>query len=168
MNVTEAITTRRSIRKYLPHTEIPHEHLEQILTAAMMAPSACNSRPWSFVVVKDRDKLDAIREVHPYTAMLKTASLAIIVVAHPETQSGISDGYFPQDCGAATQNILLQAWELGYGTCWCGVYPNEDRRSKISEILQLTGVPFNIIALGAPDETPAPKGFFDAAKVTYQ
>ncbi len=167
MTVTEAIQTRRSVRKYVPDAEIPQEHMEQILTAGMMAPSACNTRPWSFVVVKNRNILREIQNVNPYTSMLETASLAIIVVAHPEVQSGNCDGYFPEDCGAATQNILLQAWELGYGTCWCGVYPQEERITDMKRILSIDATPFNVIALGVPDEAPAARGFFDPTKVTY-
>ncbi len=167
MTVTEAIQTRRSIRKFVPDAQIPQEHIEQILTAAMMAPSACNTRPWSFIVIRDRSKMDEIRKVHPYTSMLETASLAIVVVAQPEAQKGICDGYFPEDCGAATQNILLQAWELGYGSCWCGVYPKEERIAELTDLLALDGIPFNVIALGVPAEAPAARGFFDPAKVTY-
>ncbi len=167
MTVTQAINSRRSIRKFKEGINIPKEHIEQILTAGMMAPSACNTRPWSFVVVTDREKLNEIINVHPYTSMLKTASLAIIVVAHPEAQAGICDGYFPEDCGAATQNILLQAWELGYGSCWCGVYPREERILSITKLLNIDGIPFNVIAVGVPDEAPAARGFFDSEKVRY-
>lgn len=167
MTVTEAVKTRRSVRKFVPHAEIPQEHIEQVLTAGMMAPSACNTRPWSFIVVKNREKLNEIRGIHPYTSMLETASMAIIVVAHPEVQSGKCESFFPEDCGAATQNMLLQAWELGYGTCWCGVYPNEERIAGINSVLASDGTPFNVIALGVPDETPAARGFFDPSKVTY-
>ena len=167
MTVTEAIRSWRSIRKFKEGVIIPQEHIEQILTAGMMAPSACNTRPWSFVVVKDRDKLNDIINVHPHCSMLKTASLAIIVIAHPELQKGICDDYYPEDCGAATQNILLQAWELGYGSCWCGVYPNKERIMAISQQLNIQGTPFNVIAIGVPDEAPAARGFFDIEKVKY-
>ncbi len=167
MNVTDAILKRRSIRKFKVGAAIPQEHLEQILTAAMMAPSACNTRPWNFVVVKDRDKLNEIMTVQPYTSMLKTASLAIVISAKPEVQSGISAGYFPQDCGAATENILLQALELGYGSCWCGVYPNEELMVKVQQILAVECTPFNIIALGIADEEPGARGNFEPERVTY-
>ena len=51
MNVTEAIRNRRSIRKFQQGVQIPQEDLDLILEAAMMAPSARNTRPWEFVVV---------------------------------------------------------------------------------------------------------------------
>ena len=52
MNTSDAIRARRSIRKYKKGTVIPKEHIHQMLEAAMMAPSACNTRPWEFVVVE--------------------------------------------------------------------------------------------------------------------
>ena len=137
----------------------------------MLAPSACNTRPWEFIVVKDREKLDRIRKAHPYTGMLETASLAIVIVALPESQEsvrgGLPVGYYPQDCGAATQNILLQAAAMGLGTCWCGVYPKEDRIAEIQKVLGTTKLPFNVIAVGVPDENPNPRGRYEESKVTW-
>ena len=107
MNTSEAIRARRSIRKYQKGAIIPKEHIEQMLEAAMMAPSACNRRPWEFVVVKKPEVLEQIMEIHPYTQMLKTASLAVVVCGRPDLQEGICDGFWPQDCGAAIENLLL-------------------------------------------------------------
>ena len=89
MNTSEAIRARRSIRKYQKGAIIPKEHIEQMLEAAMMAPSACNRRPWEFVVVKKPEVLEQIMEIHPYTQMLKTASLAVVVCGRPDLQEGI-------------------------------------------------------------------------------
>ena len=123
MNCSDVIRERRSIRKFKKGAPIPQEHVHKILEAAMMAPSACNSRPWEFVVVESSKVKQQILEAHPYTQMLATASLAIIVCGRPDLQEGLSKGYWPQDCAAATSTMLLQAAELGYGTCWCGCYP---------------------------------------------
>ena len=135
----------------------------------MMAPSAVNKRPWAFVVVRDRAVIDTIRELHPYAAMLETASLAIVVVGllnNPPER--FNKEFFPQDCGAATQNILLQAASMGLGTCWCAVFPNEDRVSQFKELLDISeGVPYCVIAVGVPDEQPEARGFYEAEKVTY-
>jgi len=161
------IESRRSIRKYLPGKPVTKEQLDRMMGAAMLAPSACNSRPWEFFAVTRREILDEIARIHPYAKMCETATAAIIVVATPQT--GVPEGYFPQDCGAATQNILLEAESMGLGTCWCGVYPREERMASISKLLNLKDpkIPFNVIAVGYPDESPASKGFFDETKVTY-
>ncbi len=167
MTTTEAIRARRSIRKYKPNAEVTQEQINLLLEAAMMAPSACNSRPWEFVVLRDRAKMDAIRAAHPFTAMLETASLAIIVCGLPEKQNATAEGFFPQDCAAATQNILLQAVELGLGTCWCGLYPKDTFKDLIREILGIESVPFSLIAVGVPDASPDARGFFDEIRVKY-
>jgi len=167
MNTLEAIRSRRSIRKYKKGAVIPKEDIKLILEAAMMAPSACNSRPWEFVVVENQEKLQEIHAVHPYTSMLNTASLAIVICGRPDLQVGVAEGFFPQDCGAAAQNILLAAAELGYGTCWCGVYPSEARVADVRKIIDVTSVPFAVIALGVPDDAPAARGFYDESRVKW-
>jgi nitroreductase len=166
-SVENLIENRRSIRKYKAGKPVGREQLKQLLEAAMMAPSACNSRPWEFIAVTNRETLDKIVELHPYAGMCKTASAAIIVVAVP--QEGTAEGYFPQDCGAATENILLKAAELGLGTCWCGVYPRDERMSAIRELFKIPEpkIPFNVIAVGVPDEAPERRGFYEESKVTF-
>jgi len=163
----KAIETRRSIRKYLPDKPVTKEQLKQLLTAAMLAPSARNSRPWEFIAVTNRDKLDEIVRIHPYAQMCKTATAAIIVIGVPQ-ENGLA-GYFAQDCGAATENILLEAADMGLGTCWCGVFPREERIKPFVELfdIQEPKVPFCVIAVGVPDEDPAPRGFYEEKKVSF-
>jgi len=81
--VNEIIKKRKSIRKYDPSGIVTDEQIKMMLEAAMLAPSAVNSRPWEFIVVRNREKLDAITVFHPYTQMLKTATAAIIMTANP-------------------------------------------------------------------------------------
>ena len=167
MEVSEAIRKRRSVRRYKAGAVIPREHFEQILEAAMMAPSACNTRPWEFYVVTDRSTLERLQKVMPYASMLSTASAAIVVYGLPQAQSGISDGYWVVDCGACTENILLEAAGLGYGTCWCGVYPKEKNIEGICSVLGTKGVPYCLIAIGVPDEEPAARGHYEASKAHF-
>jgi len=161
MTLQEAIKARRSIRAYKPEP-VSQDKIDALLEAAMLAPSANNSRPWEFVVVTSRDKLDALVAVHPYAQMLRQAPAAIIVCALPEASAFVA-----QDCGAATENLLLQAADLGLGTCWCGVFPREELMAKVQKALGIKAVPFNIIALGVPNEAPPIRGKYDKSKVTY-
>ncbi len=166
MNTTEAIRARRSIRKYKPGQTIPEEHVHQLMEAAMCAPSACNSRPWEFVVVKDAALRGEIAKVHPYCRSLPDAAMGIVVCGLPGAlPNAPCEGFWPQDCAAATENILLQATELGYGTCWCGVYPDKARAEAIARLLNVSSTPFSLILVGVADESPARRGFFDAARV---
>jgi nitroreductase len=166
MTLIDAIKTRRSIRSYKP-VEVTQEQIEALLEAAMLAPSANNGRPWRFVVVKSKDTLKALAAIHPYAQMLLQASCAIVVCGKPDPTDYMSQ-FFPQDCGAATQNLLLRAVDLGLGACWCGVYPNESLMAKIQELLHMDDLPFNIIAVGVPNEAPAPRGSYDPKKVSYR
>ena len=63
--------------------------------------------------------------------------------------------------------LLLGAKELGYGTCWCGTYPCEDRVAALQATLEITSVPLAVVSVGVPDESPAARGFFDPARVKY-
>ena len=115
MDCTQTIRARRSIRKYKAGAPVPEEDVKAMLEAAMMAPSARNTRPWEFFVVEDQGLKSKLRYAHPFAAMLDTASLAIVVCGRPEAQTGRVAGYWPLDCGAAVENLLLQAAALGYG-----------------------------------------------------
>ncbi len=165
MDATEAIRARRSIRKFVKGADIPEEHLRLILEAAMMAPSACNTRPWDFTVIKSLEKRQEIAAAHPYARMVTKASLAVVVGARPDLLPADLLEYWPQDCAAATENLLLQAAALGYGGVWCGVYPDLERVEQIRQILDTSSVPFNVIALGVPDENPAARGYYDPSRV---
>ncbi|MDR2568765.1 MAG: nitroreductase family protein [Oscillospiraceae bacterium] len=163
----KAIESRRSIREYNPDKQVTKEQLTQLLTAAMLAPSARNTRPWEFIAITNREKLDEIVRIHPYAQMCKTATAAIIVVGIPQ-EDGFG-GYFAQDCGAATQNILLEAADMGLATCWCGIFPREERIGPFTKSFNIPEgkVPFCVIAVGYPNESPDPRGFYEEAKASF-
>jgi len=97
--------------------------------------------------------------------MFATATVAIVVTAVHKK----SPKFFPQDCSAATQNILLAAHGRGLGTCWCGFYPKEEKMKAISDMFAIdeTRTPFCVIAVGVPDEMPEAQGFFEKEKVRF-
>lgn len=168
MNIHEAIRQRRSIRRYQEGAVIPEEDIETILEAAMLAPSARNDRPWNFTVVRKRETLLAITELSPYTQMMKSASAAIVISGIPDPTRPEHEQFWPQDCGAAIENMLLEAVGLGYGTCWCGFYPVMERVAKLQTLLEIRdATPLAVIALGVPDEAPAMRGHYEAEKVRF-
>ena len=170
--VLECIKNRRSIRKFKP-TPVTQEQTKALLEAAMLSPSACNTRAWRFVAITNRDVLNNLAKVHPWASMLYSAPLCIVVIALPKAQEhvqdGLSKGYFPQDCGAVTQSILLQASAMGLNSCWCGVYPKEPLMKAVSEVLDIPEdePPFCLIAVGEQDEFPEPRGHYEESKVTW-
>ena len=165
MDCSEAIRARRSVRKYKKGALIPAEHIRMMLEAAMMAPSAVNSRPWEFYVVQNDEVKQKLMAAHPSCKMLQTASAAIVVCGLPALQP--RHNFWQQDCAAATENILLQATALGYGSCWCGCYPSEPRTADVKAVLGCEGIPVALIAIGLPDETPERRGFYDEKRVKF-
>ncbi|WP_028974442.1 nitroreductase family protein [Spirochaeta cellobiosiphila] len=146
------IMTRTSVRKYTGDS-IPLEDRDLILKAAMAAPTAKNSQPWSFVVIDDKTILNRLREELPYAKMLDKADFAIAVCGIPDKAPEVTQYMWVQDCSAATQNILLAAHALGYGAVWTGAYPSPDRIKTISDNCGLPEsiIPLNLIALGVPE-----------------
>lgn len=164
--ITE-IETRRSVRRYKSDW-VPDNVIEDILTAAMMAPSAMNSRPWHFVVVRKREVLDKISTLTPFVKMLKEAPCAIVVCKRadlPKRLGGLE--FWPQDLGAAIENMLLEAKHLGYGSCWCGFYPEMRRSDALKALLETEDTPMSVVALGLPDEEPVKRGFYEPEKVRF-
>lgn len=151
-DILSLILQRRSIRKYLDQP-VEEEKIEQLLKAAMAAPSAMNRQPWEFVVIRDQEILEKIHKTLTFGKM--QAPLAIVVCGN---LSGISkkltNGFWVQDCSAATQNILLAATGLGLGSVWCGVHPIYTYEKSISTFLGLPeGIkPLNVIFIGYPAE----------------
>jgi nitroreductase len=155
MDTFEALLTRRAVREFTPQP-VSAGQVEQILRAAMYAPSACNQQPWHFIVVDSREQLDALADLHPYAQMLRQAPLAIIVCADLTLET--CPGNWVIDCSAAMENLLLAAHALGLGSVWVGVYPNEERVKGISAFLRLPGyaAPLCLAAIGYP-AGPLPK-----------
>lgn len=154
MDVFEAIRTRRSIRKY-QDKGVPEELVEKVLAAAMAAPSACNAQPWQFVVLADRDLIAEVPKINSHASMALEAPLSILVCG--DTSLEISPGYWPVDCAAAVENLLLAAHALGLGAVWTGVWPQQDRIENFRRLLGLpeSVIPHSLIVLGYPGEQPA-------------
>ncbi len=153
MDILEALHTRRSIRQYQDRA-VPGELIDRLLRAAMAAPSARNAQPWHFVVLDDRKLLDAIPKFAPNAPMVRSAPAAILVCA--DVRLELSPGYWPVDCAAATQNLLLAAHGLGLGAVWCGIYPREERMAGFRRLLDLPNdvQPHSLVVLGYPAEHP--------------
>jgi len=162
----KSIFNRRSIRKYTSQ-HVTNDHIQLLVRAAMAAPSAGNEQPWEFVVIRDRKLLSAIPKFHPYSLMLYEASVAILICGDPSKEKYA--GFWVQDCSAATENMLLEAIELGLGAVWLGVYPNQERIAGMRKLLNIPEslVPFSLVSLGYPAEQKEPTDRFDAGRIHY-
>ncbi len=165
--VIDNIMTRTSVRRY-QDTPVEDEKVEQLLRAAMAAPSAGDKRPWEFVVITDKEILGEI-SANIHTSSHAVNAPLVVVVCGDMTKTFPEDGldYWVEDTSAAAENLLLAAHGLGLGAVWCGIYPMRNRVAFLSELLHLPGyiVPMNIITIGYPAEDPAPKDKWDESRI---
>jgi len=166
MDAIDAILTRRSIRKYSKKT-INDNTIRQLLETAFSAPSASNRQPWHYIIIDEREKLDAVSNFHPYAKMLKNAKKAILVCGDLRLEK--LHGYLSLDCSASTENILIAAHAKGLGACWLGIYPREERITKIKKLLNLPKhiLPISLISLGYPAEHKTKEDRYNEARVHY-
>ena len=167
MDMMEAIFTRRSVRKYTDN-RVPEDMVNQLLRAAMAAPSAANEQPWHFVVITDRSIMTQVPTFHPHSHMLKEAALAILVCSDGSLE--LMKGRGVLDCSAATQNLLLAAHALGLGAVWLGIYPVEERMNGMRKLLNMPSrvVPISLVSIGYPDERLRTEDRFKPERVHYQ
>ena len=161
--------TRTSIRQYT-NESVSKADIETMLRAGMAAPTAVNKQPWHFVVVTDRDLLNALATANRGTGMAAKAPLAIVVCGDMQkTLPGVGQGFWVQDCSAATENILLAANALGLGAVWTGLYPNEERAKAVRDVVKAPEhiVPLCTIVIGHPAEQPKPKDKWKPENVSY-
>ena len=168
--VFDNIMTRTSIRQFTDEP-VPQEMVEQLLRAGMAAPTAMNSQPWEFVVLNNRETMDALAGKLRFAKMLTQAPLAIVVCGkntligrNGEPWDNI---FWVDDCSAATENILLAAHALGLGAVWTAA--KDDRGEIVKEAL---GIPDDlstlcVIVIGFPAENPQPKDKWKPEKIHY-
>ena len=166
--VLENIHSRKSVRQFTSEP-VSDEHIETMLRAAMAAPTAVNYQPWRFVVITEREQLDAMSEVLPFAKMLKQAPLAIVVCGQTTWFDGNENPFWQQDCSAAVQNLLLTAEALGLGAVWTGVYPDMRLAQPLAEYLGLPSdvMPLCTIPIGHHDGSTQPRDKWKPENIHY-
>ena len=160
----DPVLSRASIRSYTPRP-VSEEAIRTLLQAGMAAHSAGDQRPWHFVVIQDQEVRNRLAEIDPFAHMVPQAPVAILVCGDPTLQK--HQGYWVQDCAAATENILIEANLLGLGAVWLGVYPVEGRVQSLRRLLSLPEnvIPFALVPLGYPAEHREPAYRYDESRV---
>jgi len=169
MNVFEAMTNRRSVRRFLKK-QVDDNLIGLMLHMATQAPSAGNTQEWEFVVVRNEEikKKLAIAALHQ--AVVKEAPVAIVICANL-SRIGLKYGkrgetlYAAQDIANATTNLMLSATALGLGTCWVGAF-DEDRVKEVLELPENLR-PMVIAPVGYPDEKPEQPPRIPFEKMTH-
>ena len=142
MDLLELLKKRRSVRNFLDKP-VEREKIMMCLEAARVAPSACNSQPWKFIVVDDWElkcKLckTAFSGIYSINSFCKTAPVIVAVVSEKSKFlariGGMFRGtkYYLIDIGIACEHFVLQAEDLGLGTCWIGWFNETAVKSMLN------------------------------------
>lgn len=157
----ELATSRRSIRSY-SEREVKREDLERCVEAARLSPSACNSQPWKFIIIDDKEKKEEVSRkvisgLYNMNAFAKSASAFIAVVSEKTKPPAWAGGKLMRtdfrkiDIGIASAHLVLQAQELGLGTCILGWF-NERNLKKILSVPRSKKVEL-LVSFGYPDNS---------------
>lgn len=160
------IFTRRSVRNFKDQS-IEKEKIEEILRAAMHAPTAMNKQPWKFIVVTNIDVIRKLSKMAMYSMPLETATACVIALGDT-TKDDRPEGCNTA-CSVAIQNLMLQAKSLDIGSCWIGVYPLEDRMEYVKSIVDVADelIVHSLVALGYSEGDSTVVDRFDESLVTY-
>jgi nitroreductase len=154
---------RVSIRRYI-QKPVEREKIQACLEAARLAPSAQNVQSWRFIVIDDPDVKARFAEVaftgiYSQTKFAAEAPVLILILAKPDILANRLGrqlqkvAFFLIDIGIAGEHIVLQAEELGLGTCWIGWF-NTRKARKFFKIPRSVKV-VSMLSLGYYEKKPS-------------
>lgn len=166
MNFLELAEKRQSTRKY-SDKPVSRELINKCLEAARLAPSACNSQPWEFIVVDDKKTRELLNKkafagIYKMNSFANNAPVLIVVATKKSKMPARLAGQFRGtkysliDIGIACDHLTLEAAELKLGTCWIGWF--NERWIKKSLKLPFFSKIHIVISMGYSEtDEPRPK-----------
>ena len=159
MKFLEIVKKRQSVRNY-KQQPVPREIIERCAEAARLAPSACNSQPWKFIIVDKPEKKDelamaAFSGVYSICKFVKRAPVIVVVVTEKMSYAARVGAFLKNiqysliDIGIASEHFVLQAAEEGVGTCMIGWF-SERRVKKVLGLPKTANVDL-LISMGYPE-----------------
>jgi nitroreductase len=141
MSFEELIQQRRSVRRY-DDRPVPKDDILKCLEAARFAPSACNSQPWKFIVIDEPALRKRVAErifsgLYSMNRFAEKAPVLVAVVSEKSKMLSAIGGqvrdtsYRLVDLGIACEHFILQATELGLGTCWMGWFDEKALKKEL-------------------------------------
>ena len=175
MNFQDLVQSRRSVRRYSDRP-IAKEYLLKCLEAARLAPSACNSQPWHFIVIDEPALKNRIADrifsgIYSMNKFAKEAPVLVAAVSEKSRFLASIGGqvrdtrYRLVDLGIACEHLILQAEDLGIGSCWIGWFDEKALKKEMK-------IPRNkkidvMIALGFPaDDKAVPRARKTLAEIS--
>ena len=158
MDFLEVIDKRHSVRKY-SDKPVEREILDAIVRVAETAPSSRNSHSSAFMIVEDRDTLDALSQMRDYGSALLSGAQAAIVVLGDETKTDL----WVDNCAISATFIQLAVTAMDLVSCWVHINGRpcvrlEPEGAKAEDYVRnLLGIkdglkPYCVIAIGYPEE----------------
>jgi nitroreductase len=153
MDVSTAISQRKSMRAY-KETDVEEDKLKKILEAARLSPSASNRQEWKFIVVKNKETRKKLAIAAFDQSFIGDAPVVIVACGtDAKTVMLCGQPAYTVDVSIACAFMILQAYELGLGTCWIGAF-KEDEVKKILKIPESVRV-VAMTPLGYPNQPPS-------------
>lgn len=171
INTLDAIKTRRAVREWSTK-DVPEGLLSDVLQAGRWAPSPLNSHPWSFIVVRDKEKMLRLTPIAQHGSFLSTANvvIAVTVSKNAEVDEWLSEHQQHIYSGVcAIENMWLAAWDLGLGACWVTL---DEKAARVLLAIPDDQILLGSLALGYPASEPKPHSEDDrrtlAEMVSYE
>ena len=150
--VYRAIKSRRAVRQFAADP-VPRQQIEEVIQAGRLSASAKNRQPWQFVIVTERETLQALSACGPWCGHLAGAAFAVVMTVEdlqdPPTLTT------PFDLGRTSQNMILTAWEMGIMSCMATIYEPDKARAALG-IPEDRDVPW-AISFGYPTPESDPR-----------
>jgi nitroreductase len=163
MDVFTVISQRRSVRAYKA-VEVEEEKLKKILEAARLSPSASNRQEWKFIIVRSMETRKKLAKAAFGQSFIGEAPVVIVACGtEPKAIMACGQPTYTVDVSIACAFMILQAYELGLGTCWIGAF-REGEVKKILKIPESVRV-VAMIPLGYPDEDPSQRSRKDLDQI---
>lgn len=158
MDFLEVIEKRRSVRKYADKP-VEREILDAIIRVAQTAPSSRNSKSSAFMIVEDKDTLEALSQMRDHGSSLIAGAAAAVVVMGDESKTDL----WVDNCAISATFVQLAVTAMDLVSCWVHchgrtrVHGEPDGAMAEDYVRELLGIkegfrPYCIVAIGYPEE----------------
>lgn len=158
MQTFETIYKRRSVRVYKDQS-IEKEKIDKLIDAARLAPTAGNRQKFKLIIVnyEEKDLKKTLAVACNQQHFVGTASHIVAGISEPDYK------WHQVDTAIVLEHIVLEAVELGLGTCWIGAFKEDDVKKilKIPEDKKVVA----LLIIGYPDENPPSKPRKDVSEL---
>jgi len=168
----DVLKNRRSVRIW-EEAELDNEVFKELIDAAKWAPSSCNRQPWSFIVTKNKDKIELLYNIKGQKFLKDAPNCILVLINKKAWGDKKSFEYFSGlDAGAAIQNLLLKAEDMGLGACWVNWNPKSLSQEDERKVKEKFNIPENfeiisIIPIGESESSPSAPGRKDTLDLIH-